>query len=695
MAKNKRKMGIMAKLLLGIIPVIIIGVNVVSYVSGQMASNAILEETNEHMTAVLDGNVKDIDGQLDEVRTTAELLSLYVGDSYKTADMASFARFFKSVVSGNELISGAGIWFEPKTYTGGLSYAFMDYVGPYWYKDGANVVETWDYSNAEYDYFAQEYYRNAKAANKNEAIITDPYYDPTSNSVMATCSTAIINAAGEYVGCITVDISLDTINTMVGSIKVGRTGCAVMTAGDGTYIYSDDSSKVSGGANISADNNGLQTIASAIVGSEKGNAEYTGTAGKANAYFESIPQVNWKLILMMDNAEINEAATQMIGITLPIAIAVMVLCAVAVIVLARSISKPLVTVKAFAEELATGNFTVDELAIRRADEIGEMGDSLNEMYHNNRDIIANISEEAGNINDASSTLSAMSEELSAEFGRIQDNMVSVNEAMMNSSAGTQQVSASVTEVNNSVARLAEETERISAEVKNITERAHKVQQNSIAAHDSAIEIAEIREKELNEARSKATVVKEIENLANVINDIASEIDLLSLNASIEAARAGEAGRGFAVVAQQINKLATETAEAVHEIQGTIAGVQDAFQDLGASSEKLLEFVTQTATPDYSKFTEIGRQYGEDANLFGELSDKIAEMIQSIKVTMDEVNSAVANIANGTEETATRSADVTESVNSATSAIDSIAEQATSQMHTAGILTDIVKKFKLR
>ena len=106
-------MGIMAKLLLGIIPVVIIGINVVSLVSGQMASNAILEETNNHMDAVLESNIKDIEGQLQEIRTTAQLLSLYVGDSYKTTDINSYARLFKDVVAGNELISGSGIWFEP------------------------------------------------------------------------------------------------------------------------------------------------------------------------------------------------------------------------------------------------------------------------------------------------------------------------------------------------------------------------------------------------------------------------------------------------------------------------------------------------------------------------------------------------------------------------------------------------------
>ena len=180
----------------------------------------------------------------------------------------------------------------------------------------------------------------------------------------------------------------------------------------------------------------------------------------------------------------------------------------------------------------------------------------------------------------------------------------------------------------------------------------------------------------------------------MINEIADEIDLLSLNASIEAARAGDAGRGFAVVAQQISKLATETATTVRKIQETTSSVQVAFADLTKSSEKLLSFVNETATPDYSKFTEIGRQYGEDAGLFGELSRNMAEMIERIRSTMDEVNTAVQNIAEGSEDTASRSADVTDAVENVSHAIDSVAQLATNQQFTANALTEIVNNFKL-
>jgi len=189
-------------------------------------------------------------------------------------------------------------------------------------------------------------------------------------------------------------------------------------------------------------------------------------------------------------------------------------------------------------------------------------------------------------------------------------------------------------------------------------------------------------------------VSEISTLADAIASIASQIDLLSLNASIEAARAGEAGRGFAVVASEINNLATETNTAVEQIKKTIDSVQGAFADLSAGSNKLLDFVTDTVTPDYENFVTVGRQYGEDAELFGELATRIQDMTANIGNSMQEVNDAVASIAESTQETASHSADVTNSVDSVAEAVDSVAGLATDQQNTASILTEIVSHFKL-
>ena len=686
-------MGIKWRMLALILPVIIIALVVVTVVSASLSKKSIMEESDQYLQSELKANINDIDGKLENIRTTAENLSIFVGQTYKSMNMAGYKKVFSDAVNSNDLILGSGIWFEPHAYQGDPRYT-GEYVGPYWYKDGAEVVEDWEYSNAEYDYFNQEYYQNAKNISELKAVITDPYYDPSSATVMATCSAPIFGSDGSYIGCITVDMSLQTITELVGSIKVGKEGRAVMLSSSGTYIYTQDSSKVEQETNVASDSTGLGSIASTLMATDSGESEYKENGETYDVFFDVIPEVGWKLLVVMPQSEINAPVTRMMTVSTIICVVAILLCIILIFILATSIAKAIMSVNLFAKELAAGNFTTNKLSSRRTDEIGEMSQALDEMYQSNSDIIRNISSEANNVNDASSTLSAMSEELSAEFTKIKENMEAVNDAMMSTGAATEEVSASVQEVNDSVTGLAAETAETEKKVREITGRALDIQKKNQAAHDSAIEITNMRRAELNEANEKAKVVKEISTLADAIASIAGQIDLLSLNASIEAARAGDAGRGFAVVASEINNLATDTNEAVGEIKKTIDSVQAAFSDLSAGSNKLLDFVTETVTPDYEHFVAVGKQYGDDAELFGQLATRIQDMTDNIRTSMNEVNDAVSSIAESTQETASHSADVTNSIDSVAEAVDSVAELATDQQHTAGILTGIVSHFRL-
>ena len=694
-AVKSRGMGIKWRMIAMILPVVVFALIVVTVISAILSKNAIIDESDLYLQAELKANINDIDGKLETIRTTAENLSVLVGETYGKTGMGVYGNIFKGVVQSDDLILGSGIWFEPKVYQGDPRYAGDEYVGPYWYKDGDNVVEDWEYSNAEYDYFSQEYYLNAKKQTELKATITDPYYDAASQSVMASCSAPIFSTDGAFIGCITVDMSLDTITQLVSSIKVGEAGRAVMTSPNGTYIYTNDDEKVQNGASITEDTTGMGRIASMVTASESGETEFKEGGETYDVFFDSVPEVAWRLMIVMPQSEIYAPVTHMTTVSTVICVIAIILCVAIIFMLATSIAKAIMGVNLFAKELAAGNFTTNKLGSRRKDEIGEMSSALDEMYESNHGIISNISSEANNVNDASSTLSAMSEELSAEFAKIRDNMESVNDAMMSTGAATEEVSASVQEVNDSVQGLAAETAETEKQVKEITARALEIQQKNQKAHDSAIEITNLRRGELEAANEKAKVVSEISTLADAIASIASQIDLLSLNASIEAARAGEAGRGFAVVASEINNLATDTNEAVEEIKKTIESVQEAFSDLSEGSNKLLDFVTDTVTPDYENFVTVGKQYGDDAALFGELATRIQDMTENIKNSMQEVNDAVSNIAESTQETSSHSADVTNSVDSVAEAVDSVAELATDQQHTASTLTEIVSHFKLK
>lgn len=690
---RRKGLGIQAKLILMIVPIVLVSLLVVAIISAQMSASAIASEVSNTMEAQLSGNTNDVDGTLETIRRTAEELSIFVGNTYKDTDMTTYAKLFSDTVKHDSRIRGSGIWFEPNVYTGDRKYAGQKYVGPYWYADGNDVVEDWEYSNADYDYFVQEYYTNAKAMSKNDAVITDPYYDPSSDSVMASCSAPIFNDQNQYIGCITVDLSLETISDIISSIKVGQNGYAILTMGDGTYIYTKDSSKVTNAMNITNDT-GINAIASTVLSNEKGETDFNSSEGKMRVYYSTMPEVGWKLLLLLPNSEVFSVAQRMMLVIIIIAIVAILITSLLIFFIAKGIAKPIVKVKEFAKDLANGDFTVSKIAVGRSDEIGQMSESLNEMYESNSEVIRNISIGSNEVSGSSEHLYNVASDLADRFESIRTSMVKVNDAMTNTGAATEQVSASANEVNASVQKLAEETEATKGEVEKILSRAAQIEKDSRSSCDNAISIAESRGRELEEASKQAEVIKEIGTLADSIADIASQINLLSLNASIEAARAGEHGRGFAVVASEINNLAVETAQAVDRIQNTISKIQEAFASLDRSSGELLTFVKETVTPDYENFINIGRQYGEDAKSFGSLTDQTSEMVGYIRESMEQVNAAVSSIAESATETAESSSEVTETVEEVSDMVGNISDLAEKQQSVSQNLNDIVRSFKL-
>ena len=690
--KPKQKsggIGIREQMMLKLLPTVIIALVVLTSVSAVNSKKTINTEVQKTMNAELSANSAKINADLDIVRTQCVSLAREVGMYYTQTSMDTFRDSFSEAVTESDIINGAGIWFEPYAYD-----PEQMYMGPYWYKDGGSIVETYEYSNADYDYFNQEYYTATKTMSVGTANITDPYYDPSSGTVMASCS-APIYSGSTYLGCVTCDIVLDTMVDIVSSIQVGENGTAMLLTSGGVYIYTLDNQKVQDGANILEDENtSLAAAGNTILSNEGGLVTFSEGSEDYNLYYTTIPGVNWRLMIRMPQSEINAPVKKLTALLIIMGVVATGLCSIAIALIANGLSKTMNKVKAFAMNLAKGDFTVDKIEAKGKDEIGMMSGSLNEMYENNRDVISRITTGSSNVNDSSMKMNQVATELSMKFGHIHDNMGKVNDAMMSAGAATEEVSASVNEVNESVQYLAEETSKTSEEVKEIQKRAAEVEESSRRAYDHAIAIVEKYGEELKEANERAQIVSEIGDMANSIADIADQINLLSLNASIEAARAGEHGRGFAVVASEINKLATDTGDAVEKIKVTIEGVQAAFQSMSGGANQLLGFVQETVAPDYDNFVNIGVQYGQDATAFKDLADSIGNLVETITESMDQVNAAVANIAESAQDTAANSADITETVDEVSIMVTDVEGMATEQKDVAADLSSIVSQFKL-
>jgi len=682
-----KKIGV--RMLAFILPVIILALTILTVISAQTSRNIINNEISNYMASELDAKVGGIENYLDIIKATSSTLSRMVAGSYKTTDINVYEALIGKILQDNDLILGVGIWFEPFVFD-----KTQEYVGPYAYRDGDKVVLTYDYSNAEYDYLNQSYYLDAKAT--KEPTITDPYYDATSDTIMATCTMPIYNDSLTYIGCVTIDIKLATIQDLVDAIKVGTNGSAFLLNSEGVYLAGVDSDKIANAVKMTDDAN-TSTVAAGntILSNVRGSTIYTFDDGKKyNLYYDTLSDNGWKLVIRMPQSELQQPVNQLIIMLLIVGI-IALLCSILMILYQiTAISKRINTVKNFAGDLAQGNFTINQLHIFKADELGQMGDSLNEMYGRNKEVIRNISTHALEIDDASDKLSDSAKEMLKQFESIQKYMSQVNEAMMSASAATQEVNASTEEVNANVSTLAAETDKSMDMAKEIRKRAKEIGESSQNSFDKASILSEQFAIRLNQSIENATVVEDIGILANIISEIADQINLLSLNASIEAARAGEMGRGFAVVATEIGKLASETAKAVGKIQSTITDVQGAFNGLTGDANSLLSFVRETVKPDYSNFVDVGKQYGKDAEAIELNSSKISDMSRSIKEIMDEVSEAIQNVAESAQSTADVSNQIMQSVADVSIVVENVSNMSENQQVIADNLNEVVGRFKI-
>ncbi len=682
---NFKKIG--TKMMVMILPVLVLAQVVLTVISATSSQTLIDDKTQDAMEAELRANDYKVESHLQKVETLADSIAIAVADSYTYTVWDDYENMLKDMIATNDMVLGAGLWFEPYAYD-----PEQEYYGPYVYKDGDKSVVTWEYSNSTYNYFDEEYYTNAM--NSDEAVITDPYYDETSGTIMASCS-APISVNGSKIGCVTVDIELSAISELINAVSVGDTGVGILISDSGVLLAGYDDAKVQSSQSILNDDNAsFASMGSEVIANSSGVTSYKSGKTTYKVYYDTIEETGWKFMISIQQSELQAPIYKLINKLVCVCIVAIIVAIVFIVFAIGGVAKTIRRVQRFATELAGGDFTIDELNIKGKDELAVMSNSLNEMFENNKEVIGSIADYSVDISESSGKLKSAAGDLKIEFDKIVDVMTAVNEDMMNSSAATEELSASVDTVASNTEDLNNETRGSLELAIDIQKRAEEIGRNSQEAFDKSQSLQQSFAEKMENSIAQSKVVENIGEMASVIADIADQITLLSLNASIEAARAGEQGKGFAVVATEIGKLAGQTTDSVEKIQETISGIQEAFEGLATNAKSLLDYVADTVTPDYQNFVDVADRYGQDAVSIKETSEKLSEMTDQIQTVMNEVRAAIANIAEATQNTAANSGQVMDSVENLSGTVLEINNMSDKQNGISGELTNVVSKFKL-
>jgi len=327
-------------------------------------------------------------------------------------------------------------------------------------------------------------------------------------------------------------------------------------------------------------------------------------------------------------------------------------------------------------------------------EIGVLAKAINKAVINLKTLIAEILEGATDISATSEELSATTEEISAKMDIVNESVRQVSMGAEQLSATTQEINATTENIAENVADVTVRTNKGSKVAMDIEVKTKQVKESADNSFSAAKIIYAEKQESILKAIAEGKVVSEIRIMADEIGEIASQTNLLALNAAIEAARAGEHGKGFAVVADEVKKLAEDSSSTVQRIQGVTLKVQQAFQNLSSNAQDVLTFIDNKVTPDYEQFVNVGKQYGEDAVIFNNMSSDIGASMNIVNETVSEIKKAIENVSATAEESVASSEEILASVNESVMAIQEITKASQSQAVLAEKLNCMVQKFKL-